>query len=202
MHVAKRISKQIRKQKGFSLIELIVGMLVFAVAMVALGNIFLPQLQKGIDPIWQVRAVTLAQSLSNEIRAKAFDENSGFGTSAGPCGDTVDCTNSANLGPDSGENRALFDDVDDFHGLVLNGSDIANSLSLNTSFSGVDVYEGFSARVTVFYDDNADGINDDDLNQDNTLDSGTYTGSAKLVRIDVFTPADEQLSFSIFRNNY
>jgi MSHA pilin protein MshD len=190
------------KNKGFTLVELIIGLLVFAVAMASLTNIFLPQVQKGIDPIWQVRAVTLAQSLSNEIRAKAFDENTGFGGISGPCGDTKACTTSSALGPDSGESRSAFDDVDDYHGLVLQGSDIANSLGINTSFSGVDVYAGFSARVSVFYDNNQDGINDDDLDQDQTLDSGTLVGQRKLITIEVQTPASESMFFSMFRENY
>ncbi|WP_395339871.1 type IV pilus modification PilV family protein [Ningiella sp. W23] len=187
---------------GFTLIELILGMVVFAVALVALANVFIPQVSKGIDPIWQVRAVTLAQSLSNEIRAKAFDENSSFGTSNAPCNVDTACTQSASLGPDAGESRDLFDDVDDYHGLFLDGSDIANSLSMNTRFAGVDVYAGFRAQVSVIYDDNADGINDDDVDADSVLDTGTYQGNKKLIRIEVFTPANESLAFSMYRENY
>jgi MSHA pilin protein MshD len=190
------------QNRGFTLIELIIGLLVFAVAIASLTNVFLPQVQKGIDPIWQVRAVTLAQSLSNEIRAKAFDENTGFGGAAGPCGDLLACSTSAVLGPDGTETRANFDDVDDYHGLVLQGSDIASSLGSNTSFAGVDVYAGFSAQVSVVYDNNADGINDDDLNQDGTLDSASLIGDRKLITIIVRTPANEDIVFAMFRDNY
>jgi MSHA pilin protein MshD len=190
------------KHEGFTLVELVVGILVFAIAMVALANVFIPQVTKGIDPIWQVRAVTLAQSLSSEIRAKAFDENTQFANVGGPCGDSQACTQSGSLGPDAGETRPFFDDVDDFHGLVLQGSDIASSLGLSAGFAGVDVYAGFSASVSVFYDDNEDGINDDDLDQDNTLDSGVLVGSRKLVQITVQTPGGENIVFAMFRNNY
>jgi MSHA pilin protein MshD len=189
-------------QKGFTLVELVIGMVVFAVAMVSLTNVFLPQVRKGIDPIWQVRAVTLAQSLTSEIRAKAFDENSGAGGSGGACGDSLPCTASAALGPDAGESRDLFDDIDDYHGLSLQGSDIASALSNTTTFAGVDVYQGFSAQISVVYDNNADGINDDDANQDMILDSGTLIGSRKLVSIVILTPAGESMAFSMFRDNY
>ncbi|WP_250884208.1 type II secretion system protein [Glaciecola sp. XM2] len=189
-------------QQGFTLVELIVGILVFAVALVSLANVFLPQVRKGIDPIWQVRAVTLAQSLTNEIRAKAFDENTPVVNAGGICGGPLACTASANFGPDAGETRSFFDDVDDFHGLTLSGSDIANSLGINTTFAGVDVYEGFSASVEVMYDDNQDGVNDDDLDQDSNLDTGTLVGNRKLVKITVQTPGDENIVFSMFRNNY
>lgn len=187
---------KVSKYRGFTLIELVIGMLVFAVAMVSLTNVFLPQVKKGIDPIWQVRAVSLAQSLTSEIRAKAFDEHSAVGSISGACGNTVQCTASGALGPDSGESRALFDDVDDYHGLILQGSDIASSLGDSASFAGVDVYEGFSAQVSVMYDSNADGINDDALN------TGTHTGSRKLVRIVIQTPSGENMVFSMFRDNY
>jgi len=190
------------KYKGFTLIELVVGILVFAIAMVALANVFIPQVKKGIDPIWQARAVTLAQSLASEIRAKAFDENTQFVNVGGPCGGAQTCTQSGNLGPDAGETRPFFDDVDDFHGLVLQGSDIANSLGLSTDFAGVDVYAGFTASISVFYDDNEDGINDDDLNQDGTLDSGTLIGNRKLIQITIQTPSGENIVFAMFRNNY
>ncbi|MFC4701066.1 prepilin-type N-terminal cleavage/methylation domain-containing protein [Glaciecola siphonariae] len=194
------------KHSGFTLIELIVGMLVFAVAMAALTNIFMPQVRKGIDPIWQVRAVTLAQSLSTEIRAKAFDENSGFGGVNGPCGDTLSCTQSAALGPDTvlgvPESRDAYDDVDDYHGMLLQGSDIASSLGISTNFSGLDVYEGFSAAVSVVYDNNADGVNDDDLDADDSLDTGTYTGNRKLITIAVQTPSGDTMYFAMYRDNY
>ena len=55
-----------------------VGIIIFAVAMVSVISFLQPQVKKGIDPIWQVRAASLAQSLSSEIVAKAFDENSSF----------------------------------------------------------------------------------------------------------------------------
>jgi MSHA pilin protein MshD len=189
-------------ERGFTLIELVVGILVFAIAMVALVNVFAPQIRKGIDPIWQVRAVTLAQSLSSEIRAKSFDENTQFANVGGPCGSSQACTQSGSLGPDVGETRPFFDDVDDFHGLVLQGSDIANSLGLTTDFSGVDVYSGFSVSISVFYDDNEDGINDDDLDNNGTLDSGVLIGTRKLVQITVQTPSGENMVFAMFRNNY
>lgn len=190
------------KYKGFTLIELVVGILVFAIAMVALANVFIPQVKKGIDPIWQARAVTLAQSLASEIRAKAFDENTQFANVGGPCGGIQVCTQSGNLGSDAGETRPFFDDVDDFHGLVLQGSDIANSLGSSTDFAGVDVYAGFTASISVFYDDNEDGINDDDLNQDGSLDSGTLIGNRKLIQITIQTPSGENIVFAMFRNNY
>jgi MSHA pilin protein MshD len=195
-------AKVVVKQGGFTLIELVVGILVFAVAMVALANVFLPQIRKGIDPIWQVRAVTLAQSLSSEIRAKPFDENTQFANVGGPCGGSQACTQSADLGPDTGETRPFFDDVDDFHGLVLQGSDIANSLGLTTDFSGIDVYAGFSVSISVFYDDNEDGINDDDLDNNGVLDTGILIGSRKLVQITVLTPSGDNMVFAMFRNNY
>lgn len=186
-------------RNGFTLVELVIGMLVFAVAMVSLTSVIMPQVKRGVDPIWQVRAVTLAQSLTSEMRAKAFDENSHIG---GACGDINPCTQSAALGPESGESRDLFDDFDDYHGLILQGSDIASSLNQSASFAGVDVYQGFSARISVMYDSDANGINDDDLDQDNTLDSGTLTGNRKLAQIVIETPAGETMVFSMFRDNY
>jgi hypothetical protein len=54
----------------------------------------------------------------------------------------------------------------------------------------------------VVYDNNADGINDDDLNQDGTLDSASLIGDRKLITIIVRTPANEDIVFAMFRDNY
>ncbi|MBF7073699.1 prepilin-type N-terminal cleavage/methylation domain-containing protein [Glaciecola sp. MH2013] len=181
---------------GFTLIELIVGILIFAVAMVSVINFLQPQVRKGIDPIWQVRAASLAQSLSSEITAKAFDENSNLAGGATRCGENdssatfVNCTSAANLGPDAGENRELFDDVDDYNGFNFSGANILSSLGLGTSVNGNNIYNGFTAQVSVIYDANLDGIAD------------TAPGNKKLVLITITTPGGEQISASAVKGNF
>ena len=198
----KNKSVVVRVQQGFTLIELVVGIVIFAVAMVLVVSFLQPQVQKGIDPIWQVRAASLGQSLSNEIIAKAFDQNSNQVGGFVRCNEGSACTNSANLGSDSGEDRDSFNDVDDYNGLVASGSFILNSLGLTTNINSINIYEGFRAQVSVFYDQNLDGINDDDLDQDGNLDTGTLTANRKLITVVITTPGGERVTMTSVKGNF
>ncbi|MFQ3206544.1 MAG: MSHA pilin protein MshD [Glaciecola sp.] len=200
-------TRLVRSQSGFTLIELIVGIVIFAVAMVLVVNVLQPQVKKGIDPIWQVRAASLGQSLSNEILAKPFDQNSNRVGGMLRCNESillpaVPCTGSGDLGPDGFENRGSFNDVDDYHGLDITGENILNSLGLTTNIDGVNIYAGFTAQITVFYDQNTDGINDDDLNQDGNLDTGTLVANKKLILVNIITPGGESIIMASIKGNY
>jgi MSHA pilin protein MshD len=189
---------QKHNSKGFTLIELVIGIVLFSVAMVTIVSVVMPQVKKGIDPLWQVRAVSLAQSMLTEISSKAYDEASITASGRAPCDP---CTNSGDLGPESGESRNNFDDIDDYNGLNLSGVDISNaSASALTSDVG-DLFLGFEARIRVFYDQNSDGINDDDLDLDGNLDTGTVSGDQKLISVIVITPGGEEIPFASFRKN-
>lgn len=191
-----------QSQSGFTLIELIVGIVVFSVALVMLVSVIMPQTRKGIDPIWQVRAVTLGQSLLNEVSSKAFDENSITNRGRQACNAGTACSDSSSLGPDLGESRNNFDDIDDFHGLVVNGSEIANASQTTLSAATATLFQGFQAQIVVFYDANYDGINDDDIDQDDSVDTGTLVGNQKRIEVTVITPEGERIVFSTYRNNF
>jgi MSHA pilin protein MshD len=185
-----------RLQRGFTLIELVVGIVIFAIAMVLVVSFLQPQVAKGIDPIWQVRASSLGQSLSNEILAKAFDNNSNQVGGFSRCGEGIDCTESGSLGPEAGENRSSFNDVDDYDGLNVSGADILNSLGLTTDVNSINIYEGFSAEVNVFYDQNLDGLDDDNAG------SGTLTANKKLVVVTITTPGGERITMTSVKGNF
>jgi len=186
---------------GFTLVELIIGIVLFSVAMVTIVSVIIPQSKKGIDPLWQVRAVSLSQSLLSEMSAKAFDEKSLTSFGRQPCNYRSACTLSGSMGPETGETRNNFDDIDDYHGLVLSGAQISNASNRALSSQTSDLFLGFEARISVFYDNNADGINDDDTNSDGALDSGTLSANQKLISIVVVTPGGEEIPFAAYRKN-
>jgi len=177
-------------QQGFTLIELVVGIVIFAVAMVLVVSFLQPQVRKGIDPIWQVRAASLGQSISNEILAKPFDQNSNQVGGMERCNESVPCTASGALGPDAGENRGSYNDVDDYHGLNDSGEAIINSLGLNTEVDGTQIYAGFNAQVSVFYDQNVDGIDD------------TAIGNKKLITVTITTPGGQDIVITSVKGNF
>lgn len=183
-------------QQGFTLIELVVGIVIFAVAMVLVVSFLQPQVRKGIDPIWQVRAASLGQSISNEILAKPFDQNSNQVGGMDRCNEGVPCTASGALGPDAGENRGSYNDVDDYDGLNVTGEDIFNSLGLNTEVDGTYIYAGFNVQVSVFYDENLDGLDDDGSN------SGTLVANKKLITVTITTPGGERIRITSVKGNF
>lgn len=187
------------KATGFTLIELVVGIVVFSIALVLFTSLIVPQAVRSIDPIYQVRATELGQSLIGEIASKSFDEESNRVGQSTLCSTNVAplCTTANNFGAEEGsDNRESFDDVDDYHGLMETGGDIKNTLNENITIGNRNLFEGFSAAVTVVYDDNMDGI-DDAING-----GGSYIGQTKLITVKITTPNREEIVFSTFRSNF
>lgn len=96
-------------QSGVSLIELIVFLVVIAVASTALFSSYTYSALHNADPIIEVRALELAQAKLDEILALKYDENTPTGgiPACGATGSTTTCTNT----PD-----ANLNDVDDYNG--------------------------------------------------------------------------------------
>ncbi|MFC3095277.1 prepilin-type cleavage/methylation-like protein [Alteromonas sediminis] len=186
MHVSKR-----KLITGFSLFELIAGIVVFSAVMVIVITLVVNQSQQSIEPIWQTRASELAQSLSAEISAKAFDENATMSGGFSRCGDTNACTVSANLGPDAGEtSRALFDDIDDYNGL---GPAIENAVGNAIEQGGDNLYKGFQVQVSVIYDTDFDGV------AENLADPTVGDFSVKRIQITVTTPGGDTLDYAFYK---
>lgn len=187
--------------RGFTLIEVVVGMVVFAIVMFAAVALFVEQSRISIEPLWQTRGATLGESLLAEIMAQPFDENAGTLGQGSRCNEGTDCTYSSSLGPDAGESRGTFDDVDDYHLLSQVNGGITDSLGNPLIIDGHPVYQGFQVQVLVHYDDNMDGVDDDDLNGDGLYDTGAYHGNMKRVLVVVTTPSGERIALSGYRGN-
>ncbi len=174
-------------QKGFTLIELVIGIVVFSIAMTMVFSVIIPRSQGSVDPIYQVRAAKLASALMSEIRSKAYDENSNPSLGAGPCGDNGSAC-STTLGAEeldgSTPDRNLFDDVDDYHGFTIDGL-----LLSDNSAKYADLYANYNLNVSVVYGGDYDG----------TADGAT---NAKLITITVEMPNKETVSFASYRGNY
>jgi len=174
---------QLKHNRGFTLIEMIIGIVVFAIAMTMMTSLILPRAKQSIDPIYQVRAAKLANSLLDEIKGKEFDENSNTSLGLGRCDESSNPC-STTLGADGTETRDSFNDVDDYHGLEVDG------LLLNhTTQSYQDLYKNYALTVNVIYDGDYDGVADS-------------SRKAKLITITVTMPNQETVSFATYRSNY
>ncbi|AQS40412.1 prepilin-type N-terminal cleavage/methylation domain-containing protein [Shewanella psychrophila] len=182
-----KLSAPSYKSKGFTLIELVVGIVVLSIALVLLTSMLFPQADRAAETLHRVRSAELAHSILNEIWSKRYDQNTNSNggvpaCSADPRPDLglpagLACTLAANLGPDAGENRNNFNDVDDYHGLTQ------ASLMLNSVNTYGSEYPNYQLNVTVTYPDI--------VNMD-----------TKLIRIDVTTPSNEAITYNAIRSNY
>jgi MSHA pilin protein MshD len=176
---------------GFTLIEMIIGIVVLAIAMLLITSFLAPQGKRGVAPVIQMRAAELGNSLMQEIISKSFDENSDHnGGGLWRCGDSgeEDCTSADSYGPDDSESRTTYDDVDDYD---TSGSFVSISNALGDSTK----YTGFTYAVSVVATDvDADGNSND----------SQLTGYTEVKRIDltVRTSSGDDFEFAMYRWNY
>ena len=185
-------------QRGFTLIEIIIGIVVIAIVTLVVTAGMGPLFRQSVDPWQQVRAAELGQSLMNEIMARKFDDAN---TASYRCGErdpdnpsvivTEPCKNPASPGSfdcpavgnplphiENSETRDEFNDVDDFNCVGITTTELNNIFG-----DGIDAdyYRGFSAEVRVY------AVVNDQLKQ---------------IDIDVVTPQGERIEFSSLRGNW
>ncbi len=179
------ISKQ--ANRGFTLVELVVGMVVLSIALVLLTSMLFPQADRAAETLHRVRSAELAHSILNEIWSKRYDQNTNANGGTPACGAVarpdlglpagLDCTAEGNLGPETGETRNSYNDVDDYHGLSH------TSLMLNSANTYESEYPNYQLSISVSYLDHPS------LNR-------------KLITIDVTTPSNEVITYNAVRSNY
>lgn len=185
-------SKTIPKQAGFTLVELIVGMVVLGIALLMISSILGPMYIRSSEPWHQVRAAELGHSLMNEILARSFDENSSRGANLLRCNEAGadSCIAAMPACPASGmsstteeASRDLYDDVDDFHCFRGDGAAVSNIL--NESLA--DSYRNYQVEVFVSYAG---------------ADVGLPNQNAKRVDIRVILPSGDSIAFSSYKGNW
>ena len=152
------MERLIRAQRGLTLVELVLFIVLVAIAFSSLLMAVSTFNRGSADPLIRKQALAIAESLLDEVALMPFtfcdpdDNNAALATgptdctgNAGPGGSTTGTEDTATLGPESGESRggavAPFDNVSDYNGFSMNPIvDIANNDMGLT---------GYSASVTV-----------------------------------------------------
>jgi MSHA pilin protein MshD len=185
-------SKAIPKQAGFTLLELIVGVVVLGIALLMISSILGPMYIRSSEPWQQVRAAELGHSLMNEIMARSFDENSSRGTNLLRCGEagasaciaTIPACPATGMSSATEEtSRDLYDDVDDFHCFRGDGAAVSNILNQSLA----DSYRNYQVEVFVSYAG---------------ADIGLPNQRAKRVDIRVILPSGGNIAFSSYKGNW
>lgn len=187
------------QQQGFTLIEIVVGLVIGSIAMAGLVSFFFSQTARTIEPMLQVRAAKIGEALMDEALSKRYAEPTPVGGYP-PCSSLVEC---GVLGMDAGEfsvvageqipNRIAFDDVDDYNGYCAKQWPIEDVLA-NTAPVGssgrLKDFQNYFMTICVIYDDNYDGVS-----------SGFQ---AKLITITIFPPAGAAtpIEFKAYRSNF
>ena len=110
-----------RHQRGLTLIELILSMVVLGIGIAFFLSAFGSSLRTSADPMQRKQALSIAESMLHEIASRSY---------ANPTGGFTGAATQAN--------RALFDDIGDYHGFATTGIYSIDGSAI-ASLSGYDV---------------------------------------------------------------
>jgi MSHA pilin protein MshD len=140
------------RQRGISLLELIMFIIIVSIGVTALLLVFNTTLAKSVDPMIQKQMLAIAESLLEEVEAKPFtycdpdDANAASAANAAGCATTAEA-----MGPEAGpETRTSttipFDNVNDYGaGLIINPiTDLTG-----TAIAGLGAYSATIAVAAV-----------------------------------------------------
>lgn len=192
--------------KGFSLVELVVGIAVMAIVMMIMNTMLVSQSKDALEPLYRLRASQLGQSIMQDILTRAYDENADHNGGRYRCDEiwgstslwydatnsqwtsegepqVVPCTDESSYGIDSGETvgeHQSFNDVDDF---ITDGFESAVGYGDVLGEDLLSQYANYAVSIDV---------------QSVTLSEIT----AKKVIVIISTPSDENIRFSVIKGNY
>ena len=177
------------RQRGLSLIELILFIVVVSAALAGVLQVFIQAGSASADPQAQRQAVAIAESLMQEVQLMPFTfcdpDDANVETATSSAIGAAGCASLAEaIGPEAGETRFAtpqFDNVNDYHGYVMtNGIKDIN----NTAITGLEAY---SASITV---------------ATASLGSITASGDALLITVTVTAPHGVLVVLAGYRTRY
>ena len=173
MRASAMSSTRRKRSEGFTLLELVIGIVVFTISLTIVLSLIVPQAEQTAEPFRQVKAAKLGQSLMNDILSRSYDENSDRSPPFETCNAKGNC--STTLGPEEASEDD-YDDVDDYNGYVV--SNVGGN------------YNNFGFAVTVDYDS--------DLDDSTPTDGQTF----KRIDLAVTAPDGQVYNFSAYRGSY
>ena len=121
-----------RRERGISLIEVLIASAVLAFAVVAICQAVVAGQMQTYEALHQLRGMALAEAMVEEIQALPYADPEG----------------AADAGPDAGEtSRDLFDNADDFEGFEETAGNVVDADG--TSYG--NAFAHFSRTVTATY---------------------------------------------------
>lgn len=135
-----------RRQRGLSLIELVLFIVVVSAALAGVLSVFVQSTLNSADPMLRRQSLAIAESLLEEVQLMPFSFCDGDDANVETATSTAACAGGADAsGAESGETRIAtpqFDHVNDYNGLAMSGiTDITGNAVAGLS--------GYSASVSV-----------------------------------------------------
>lgn len=186
-----------KKLTGFTLVEVIIGIVVFSISLTIISSLIIPTEEKSADNILQIKAAELGQSLLNDITSRAFDHNSDMAGGRVRCGEPLGgnpCTVALGFDADAGEqasDSSTFNDVDDFHNYSERRG--AQGLALDSS------YDSFILKVEVEYAGADLGLSSI---TDCNIPIQPNCKLAKRITVTVTTPLGTEIRFATHKANF
>jgi MSHA pilin protein MshD len=123
-----------RRQRGVNLVELIVAIVIISIATVGVLLVYAQVVRFSADPMIQQQAVAIGEAYLDEILARPYDDPNGGETG----------------GPEAGETRATYDDVQDYANLGNNPPLDQNGVAADFApADGQPDLAGFAVNVAV-----------------------------------------------------
>ncbi len=164
------------KQQGMTLVEMVISIVLISIAMTAVLTAFSTSMGRSADPLWKNKSIKLAQAYLDEILSKNYDNDTPLG--GAPATLAINC---GSLGPEVGESRADFDDVDDYHGI--------DEIPQLVTGGGLGTYNLYRVQVSVVCAGGELGLS-------------VPNNQAKRVTVTVVPPNQSAMPFSAYRGNF
>lgn len=174
------------RQRGLSLVELVIFIVVLGIGIAALAVIYNQLTLASVDPTVRKQAVAIANSLMEEIQLRPFTYCDPDDAAVFTAANAAACGTPENIGIEGPETRygpTLYDNVSDYDGFGMAGSiqDITSSTIAGLS--------GYSAAVAI-----ANGGAD--------FPAGVPADEALRITVTVNGPANTQVVLQGYRLRY
>jgi len=173
-------------ERGLSLIELLVFIVVVGIAVTGVLSVFSLNARTSADPVVQKQALAIADSLLEEVLAQPYTYCDPDDANVETASSTAGCATMAEiaLAPETGETRysnlTPYDNVNDYNGFAMTGI-------VDPSGNAVPDLNGYTASVQV---------------QPAGAFNGIPAGETLLVTVTVTGPGNHGATLSGYRTRY
>mgnify|MGYP000892646457 CR=1 FL=1 len=133
-----------RRQRGLTIIELIVFIVVVSVGIAGIMSVFNLTVRHSADPLVRKQAIAIAEALMEEVALQPF-------TYCDPSDDHLTTATSAAVGAGLGQCATLAESI---------GPEAGETRYTDPRFNSVNDYAGFDTNVTIGVPDGLTGIHD------------------------------------------